>query len=282
MLPFFSDNFITSIIEIPKLKTMIIHRLQFALFTLCIATITMNGCHKQGGINNINTIESFYRLPKANLDGIFWFECENLENDTAKIRNAQLITRFYNHHTTTLLNGGALTINGRACVNNGKMQNDSLFSKNVSFTITPPPNTAPAPIAGTFYSPAGITITNAPKPSINGYTPLTVQTNQPFTVTWNTDPNNTNGVEISAQYMANEPENDSLYRMGDTTFITNQMMLPDNGSAALPASFFAKFPKGATLWLMAGRGNGITVQSGGYFYQVAGFMNALEVVKVGQ
>jgi len=152
------------------------------------------------------------------------------------------------------------------------LSTDSLYGVNLTFNISAPQGNIDTPVTATFYSPAAIYITN------NTAIPVTKKLpyDSSLLVTWNADPKNVNGVNISAQFISD----DSLVNAGYPSIITNSLMVSDNGSTLLSASFFSKFPKGATLMLFVGRGNAMFVQSGNYRYYFEGFINAMEPVVI--
>lgn len=232
--------------------------------------IILSACHKTpiGTIAAVpGTVYSYFNLPYLQkTNGEVLFEVNNGDNSQARTKGAQI----YGGFATT---GGTFNIGGYN-INSGLSDNltyDSLYGKVISYSIKPPINEGSSTLTGSLYSPAPIYATNIPMPS---QTPNYIAANSPFTLTWNADANNTNGVNIEADYFPNSFQNWNLAAKGDSIYLENKMMLPDNGSMALPASFFAKFPTGANLWIYVGRGNAVYVQNGQYVYLISGFFRS--------
>lgn len=163
-----------------------------------------------------------------------------------------------------------------------------LFGTTVSFTLnTPlshddkssniqpvpviPPGGGGGPVITTppIYSPSAIYITNVP-PS----TPLTLTYNTSTTLTWNTDPNNSNGVVIMADYLPNRYINKDALAAGYATPSQSSMLVSDNGNTTIPWSFFSNLPPNGHVILWVARGNYTIASNGNYNYKVGGYSAA--------
>jgi len=223
-------------------------------------------------------VKSFYGFPIDNADGLFLFQSE-MNNNPAQKKIAQFNGIFYGKDGKPIKGVGSLSMGIYHFVpdtggqySGVKLSTDSLYGVNLTFDISAPQDNIDTSVTATFYSPAAIYITN------NTAIPVTkkLPADSSLLVTWNADPKNINGVNINAQFISN----DSLINAGYKPIITNSVMVTDNGSTLLPASFFSKFPKGGNLMLFVGRGNSMIVQSVTYRYFLGGFINAMVPVVI--
>jgi hypothetical protein len=242
-----------------------------------LAIVTLSACRKLPVATTAvpGQVYSYFNLPYLNADGRFLFQNNDVINDSALKRNTQISGNFYNTTNMVYSVGGMANIAGYNMQpnSNGQYQlsnlgNDSLYGKIISYSINLPATQGTGVLTGSFYSPAPIYATNIPP-----MTQVNIPPNSTFPITWGADANNTNSVNIMAEYFPTEQTN-SLLAKGDSLFLDNSIMVPDNGSTSLPASFFAKFPTGALLWIFVGRGNAIYVQNGQYVYLLSGFFRS--------
>lgn len=245
-------------------KTMVVKTLLSFL-----GIIILSACRKTPITDTVvpGKVYSYFNRPYLQkINGQVLFEVNNGDNSQARTKGAQIYGGFDAMGGT--FNIGEYNINPSLSDN---LAYDSLYGKVISYSIKPPINEGSALLTGSFYSPAPIYATNIPMPS---QTPNYIAANSPFTLTWNADANNANGINIEADYFPTSFQNSDLAAKGDSLYIENSILLPDNGSSSIPASFFAKFPTGACLWIFVGRGNAVYVQSGKYIYLVNGFFRS--------
>lgn len=253
------------------------------------------------GANLLDIIESYYKLQTTKVQGTFMFE-SMVPNNDSKVKNTVLLGgNFYDEDAHTRLFGGTTYIGNNKLEPNAAgtygfdqaLSRDGLFGTNVTFTLSPRHYTGnvlaasgrsttmtthssttqgdggSGSISTTIYSPIAISITNVPP-----QTPVTLVPNNPLIITWNTDPNNQIGVSIIAEYIPLRASNITLMAAGYNTVLTKSILVPDNGTTALPWSFFSQFPIGCNIILWVARGNYTILSDGTYNYQVGGYSAA--------
>lgn len=242
-------------------------------FLLTFAIVIFWGCHKTpiATIAVPGTVYSYFNLPYLKTNGNIIFEVNNTDNDhSSRTRGADFYGGFDNNGGVVNVAGyKVLPFAGNFAPNN--LAYDSLYRKVITYSIMPPTSEGTALLTGSFYSPAPIYATNIPMPN---QTPNYIPSGVPFSITWKADGNNTNGINIEADYFPDSFQNWDLAAKGDSAYLQNSIMLPDNGSIELSVSFFAKFPKGANLLIFIGRGNAVYVQNSQYVYLVDGFFRS--------
>jgi len=267
---------------------------QKGIVFIVIAAIILYGCKKPqekpvaDSQNNdkglLSVIESYYAFTKTKVDGTFMFE-SNLTNNDANDKNTALaVGVFYDKSGNTQNGGGIVSIGSKQLSpdNAGTYgldkaySTDEFFGKKITFILTPPKDISgasrtggSATVSGSLYSPAAISITNIP-----ARTPVVIQPGMATPITWNTDPNNPNGVIIIAEYLPTLYANRPSLSNGYSSFLTNSMLVTDNGSTAIPWSFFSQYPVGAHIILWVARGNYAILTDGSYNYQIGGYTAA--------
>lgn len=245
-----------------------------------LAITLLFGCHKVLAVDDVavpGVVYSYYNKPYVkNTAGEFLFQTDITNNDSS-IKKAAFFLGGFDSIDATTRKDGIVNIAGYSLLPNPNLNQfynlayDSLYGKVISYSIQPPSNEGSVVLKGSFYSPAPIYATNIPPIS---QTPNYIQPNSTFPITWKADANNTNGVNIWATYYPTRDGNWDLAAKGDSILIENRIMVPDNGSTALPSSFFSKFPTGGSLFIFIGRGNAVYVQSGQYIYLINGFFTS--------
>lgn len=248
----------------------------------------------------LDILENYYKVQNTKVQGRFMFE-SMVPNNDPKVENTVLLGgNFYDEDAHARLYGGTISIGKNNIEPNSEgtygfdkvLARDGLFGQNVTFTLTPDhkmvANSSRAAaltssgattqgqgagstpsVTATIYSPAAISITNvAPQ------TPLLLAPGWALPITWNTDPNNTVGVSIIAEYLPLRPFNQSLVAAGFNTPLDKSILVPDNGSTVIPWSFFRDFPQNGHIILWVARGNYTIATDGTYNYQVGGYSAA--------
>lgn len=99
------------------------------------------------------------------------------------------------------------------------------------------------------YLPDDIFLNNVSRDKSN-----TIARNQGHSVSWNADPANKNGVEITVDFEGTIISPDGMrYSTGEKTSKT--LLVNDNGSYVIPGDFFSLFPENAMLKISVRRGN---------------------------
>jgi hypothetical protein len=229
------------------------YKFQTILLLLLAMVFLTTSCHKQkdkdyvapkadDNFSLLGVIERYYVVANTKVDGKFMFE-SNLCNNDPSVTNISLAGGvFYDKNGNPQTGGGLVSIGDNKWMPNSQgtygfdkvLPQKGLFGQKVTFTLTPPSqHTTSAgaitrsPVTATLYSPEPISITNVPP-----LTSITLVPNQNTTLTWNTDPNNTNGVIIIAEYLPSRYINKSALSAGNSFLIESSMLVPDNGSAS--------------------------------------------------
>ncbi len=196
-------------------------------------------------------VKSYYGFPQNNVDGVFLFQ-SNINNNPTIKKIAHIIGLFYDKNGKVIAGAAHASIGIYQLVADSleyqsiNLSTDSLFGIDLAFSLTPPRNTATAPVTANFYSPTAIYITN------NSIVPgqINLSSGSSLPITWNADLRNNKGVNIYAEFLPTLSPNDSLYNAGYKNEINNSVMVPDNGAMFCLPSFFSKFPKGANVMLI--------------------------------
>lgn len=261
------------------------------LLALAMVFLTTS-CHKQtdkdyaapktnDNFSLLGIIERYYKVANTKVDGKFMFE-SNLCNNDPTLTNISLAGGiFYDKNGNPQTGGGLVSIGDNKWMPNSlgtygfdkALPQKGLFGQDVTFTLTPPSELTTVAgintVTTTLYSPLPISITNVPP-----MTSVTLLPNNPTTLNWNADPNNPNGVIIIAEYLPTRYVNKSALSAGNSYLIESSMLVPDNGSASIPWSFFSNFPAIGHIILWVARGNYTIAGDGTYNYQVGGYSAA--------
>ena len=276
-------------------------QIQYAFTTVLLLSTLLSACSRKDG-NEVtppqNTtadqgilgiIERYYKLTHTKADGTFMFESNLCNNDPSLTNIAISGGLFYDKNGVPMSEPGSFSIGQYQFEQdlkdphqkttygfNSILPQSGLYGTNVTFIIKPPASQVAAAGSGatqvvtaTVYSPLPISITNIPP-----RTPVTLTANTSTTLTWTKDPNNPNGVVIIAEYLPARYANRALAAAGVQTPLENSINVPDNGSYAIPWSFFSGYHTGAHIILWVARGNYTIAANGTYNYQVGGYTAA--------
>lgn len=271
--------------------------LNIILMYVIAPVLLMISCHKQdngvpppktdSSFSLLGVIEKYYKVTNTKVDGKFMFE-SNLCNNDPSLTNISLAGGiFYDKNGNLQTGGGQISIGDNKWMPNAQgtygfdkvLPQQGLFGTNVTFTLKPPSaqsnnqsrssGASASTLTTTLYSPLAISITNVPP-----QTSLTLVPYQNTLLQWNTDPKDSNGVIVIAEFLPGRYVNKTTLSQGYTYLMEKSMLVPDNGSTSIPWSFFSMFPAGGHVILWVARGNYSIAANGTYNYQVGGYTAA--------
>lgn len=266
----------------------------------CIATTS---CKKNDTIPNPlvtnnrsipDMMMSYKALVQKDVDGDFVVQSMTFNHEPiSDLLSAQIGGSFFDKQGNTIP-GGIVSIGSNdLSVKNGfygldkNLSRDEFYGKKVTFKL----HTPHAKKTSANSSTNAVNINNidisADNPDVTStlYVPAAIYVNTTNhnpdpsnTITWNADPNNTNGVVIVAEY---DPGL-TLNGLVAGTFpvpIRNSISVDDNGSTTLPTSFYSSFPPSSSVILYVGRGSYTIATSNGYNYRIGAYTsNAVYVL----
>jgi hypothetical protein len=243
-----------------------------------------NAPAQNNSTNLLDIIDKYFNYTNTKVDGKFMFE-SNLCNNDPTLKNIALVGGvFYDKNGNKQTGTSLVTIGNYKLLPNSNgtygfdkiVSQDGLFGTDVTFSIIPPDNSAlnsPSAVASaattTVYSPVPISISNIPP-----RTPIVLTPNASTQINWNADSKDSNGVIILGEYIPSRYVNKTALSNGHVYVVESSLLVSDNGSYAIPWSFFSKFPGAGHVILWVARGNYSIASNGVYNYQVGGYTAA--------